>query len=345
VIAPWKIWRPSPRAEVPSVPPAEVPSVPSVIHAIELFWCDQHGFYLKGWLICGPAKIDNLSIAVGDERTLTAVSRHDRADVLTYYPDADLHCGFEACVECRPFSPAFLRVETVHGTEDIAISPPKREMAKPRETSLYFDFIKRVNDGQLSVLEIGSRIVGPASSDNRIYFPKASKYIGFDIHSAPGVDVVGDVHALSSLVGEESVEAIYSLAVMEHIQVPWIASIEMNKALKIGGLVFHSTVHSWPLHEMPNDFWRFSDEGLKVLFGPMFGFEVLSAGLACPVAMMPDHRDGILNQLPLCPGYAESSILARKIGPFGAAADLYNRARMYPKHDGAPGNPTSLANS
>ena len=37
--------------------------------------------------------------------------------------------------------------------------------------------------------------------------------------------------------------------------------------------------HSWPVHEVPKDFWRFCDEGLKVLLGPSLGFEVLRSGL------------------------------------------------------------------
>ena len=320
-----KIWR---RARS-IVSPTNLPSdQPAIIHSVEQFWCDRHGFYAKGWLIHGTMKLENISIVVGV--TEFGVSRHDRPDVLIHYPDADPHCGFEAYVECLPFVPAFFRVRTATGIEDIPIVPRKKELVKRGPTSLYTDFLDRVNQGGLSVLEIGSRIVGPMSIDNRIYFPNASKYVGFDVHAAPGVDVSGDVHNLSSLVGEESIDAIYSISVLEHLQVPWLAAAEMSKTLKPGGLIFHSTLHSWPLHETPNDFWRFSDEGLKVLFGPMFGFEVIAATLDCPMTIIPDYRDGALLHVALGSGYAEACVMARKTESSDCVPKLHDRAKLYP---------------
>ena len=205
--------------------------------------------------------IRTLSVVVDDDCAL--VEWHDRADVLTYYPDADPRCGFEVYVPCRPCQPAYFHIEEATGIRSIvAIKFPQRNLATPSPTSLYKDFISRVNAENLSILEIGSRIVGPMSKDNREVFSGASRYIGLDIHPSPTVDIVGDVHELSELVGRESVDALYSLSVLEHLAMPWIVAREMNRTLKLGGLVFHSTVHSWPLHEQPNDFWRFSDEGL-----------------------------------------------------------------------------------
>lgn len=313
-----------------SYTPREMPPT-DIIPFIDEFWCDRSGFFIRGWVVWGGHRLDRISILV-DGREFE-VSRHDRADVLDHYPSADLMCGFKAYVDWKPFSQAHLRISTSAGTQDVPIDPGTRELGLQPATSPYTDFIRMVNEGALSVVEIGSRIVGSMSSDNRQHFPGASKYIGFDIHSAPGVDVVGDVHSISSLLGEDSVDAIYSLSVLEHLQMPWIAAMEMNKSLRPGGLVFHSTVHSWPLHEVPNDFWRFSDEGLKVLFGETFGFEIIKAEMAGPVTIIPDLREGDMARLPLNPGYAESCILARKVGPPQMPTHLGDRAKKYPKFE------------
>ena len=82
-------------------------------------------------------------------------------------------------------------------------------------------------------------------------------------------------------------DGVFSLAVLEHIAAPWVLAAEINKVLKIGGLTFHVLPETFPVHEMPNDFWRMTDEALKVLFCPGLGFEVLDAGMAHPMQILP----------------------------------------------------------
>ena len=50
--------------------------------------------------------------------------------------------------------------------------------------------------------------------DNRQILHGAGRYIGRDIHRSPTVDIVGDVHELSSLVGAASSDQIYSISVL-----------------------------------------------------------------------------------------------------------------------------------
>jgi hypothetical protein len=80
---------------------------------------------------------------------------------------------------------------------------------------------------------------------------------------------------------------------------------------------------AWPGHAQPNDFWRFSSEGLRVLFGPSSGFEILEACDSARSAMIPspDWRGDFLD-MPTNPAMAMAEILARKVEeiPPGAIA-------------------------
>jgi len=108
------------------------------------------------------------------------------------------------------------------------------------------------------------------------------------------------------------VDAIFSMAVFEHLAMPWVAAKEINKLLPIGGYTYHVTVFAWPRHDAPWDFWRFSDDGLKILFSKATGFEVVNAGLGNPLRMHFDQIPAGQEQLAMHPGFATSWILAKK---------------------------------
>jgi len=192
------------------------------------------------------------------------------------------------------------------------------------------------------VLEVGSRRdVGPMTSGvDRDPFGPGCSLLGCDIHPGPGVDFVVDVHALTRGVELASFDGVFSVAVLEHLVAPWVAAAEINRVLRIGGLTMHMTVQAWPVHEQPNDFWRMSDRGLDILFGPAAGFEVVESGMRGPVSVHPSpamRRVGWLD-MPTCRGFGESYILARKVAdlPEGAIAwpmtgeDLDAQSRAYP---------------
>ncbi|HKP03176.1 MAG TPA: hypothetical protein VJU77_07380 [Chthoniobacterales bacterium] len=70
---------------------------------------------------------------------------------------------------------------------------------------------------------------------------------------------------------------------------------------KAGGLTFHSTHFAFPLHERPWDFWRYTDQALRVLFSPPLGFEVIRCHFDTPARMHPDRQREDLMHLPLEP--------------------------------------------
>ena len=109
--------------------------------------------------------------------------------------------------------------------------------------------IELANKNHWKVLEIGSReVTGVSLMRKRLV---SAEYVGFDFYPGNNVDVIGDVHKLSSYFNGEKFDLIFSSACFEHFAMPWIASQEMVKLLKIGGYIFVETHYSYSSHERP----------------------------------------------------------------------------------------------
>ena len=141
-----------------------------------------------------------------------------------------------------------------------------------------FENIKNKKD--VRVLEIGSRVV---TRNGKLVFP-GMDYVGFDYLPGENVDVVGDAHNLSSYFKEdEKFDIVVSVAVFEHLAMPWKVAEEIYKVLKPGGFVYIITHFAWSSHERPWHFFHYTDMGLKVLFSEALGFECIKAGFSCPI--------------------------------------------------------------
>lgn len=166
------------------------------------------------------------------------------------------------------------------------------------------------NKKSLRILEIGSReVTGPSVA--RKIFSEAT-YVGFDFYPGDNVDVVGDVHKLSSYF-DEKFDVIFSLACFEHFAMPWVVAEEINKLLKVGGYVCIETHFSFSSHERPWHFFQYSDMGLKALFPPAMGFECIEAGMSNPiVGRFSSLADEYLRNKPVTGLYCHSEFLGQK---------------------------------
>lgn len=162
-----------------------------------------------------------------------------------------------------------------------------------------------------TVLEVGSRARSAITRRHRV--PAHLDYVGLDILAGPNVDVVGDAHELSRLMGGRKFVAIFSTSVFEHLLMPWKVALEMNKVLEPGGIIYTSTHHTWPLHEEPWDFWRFSKTTWQALFNPATGFEILEAVTGEPARIHPCRTSPVTRDMPASPAYLGSASIVRKV--------------------------------
>ncbi|MEP0912054.1 class I SAM-dependent methyltransferase [Leptolyngbya sp. GB1-A1] len=259
-----------------------------LIRCIDASWSTDSLVVLKGWVLSKTEPIHGMEICI--DGVQMPVSWHPRPDVLATYPGYDgADCGFvveipkitrhDATFKLATNGSTLLRTLSIEGANP-TVAPGFSDAS-----TLFNEFVQKVNAERLRVLEIGSRVVVRGSSSKRSLFPNAASYTGFDYYPDENTDVVGDAHHLSQYFGEQKFDAVFSCFVFEHLAMPWLVAREINKVLKVGGLTFHTTHNAWPIHEEPWDFWRFSDEALKVLFSPALGFQVIKAGYFEPVRM------------------------------------------------------------
>jgi hypothetical protein len=161
------------------------------------------------------------------------------------------------------------------------------------------------------VLEVGSRAVSDVTMRHK--FPSTVLHTGLDVHPGPNVDRVGDAHELGALFEPEQFDGVFSLSVFEHLLMPWVVVLEINKVLKPGGLVMVATHPTWPPHELPWDFWRFQENSFWALFNKATGFEIICTVTSTPARIFPFERSSYLQGTTKTIASMGVAVLARKI--------------------------------
>lgn len=302
---------------------------------LDAFWCDAYGIYLRGWVHAFEHPVRALRVeSAGRAARVDAFS--DRPDLLAFYPDHAhvRHGGFAVYLACPPGFPVTLSLETDAGTASVDFLLPEGPIpawpSEPNEDGGISPLLQRfaglANALGGRVLQIGSRTPRGEEAVPPGHL-LCKPVIGLDIHPGYNVNLVGDAHVLSRFVRERSLDGVLSASVLEHLQAPWLVAAEINRVLKPGGVVYHQVPGAWPAHAQPNDFWRFSAEGLRVLFGPGSGFEVLEVRDSGQAAIIPgpDWRGKYLD-MPTIPAFAMAEILARKVEEIEANAVAWPRA-------------------
>ena len=129
-----------------------------------------------------------------------------------------------------------------------------------------------------STLDIGS-----GRTDYSEWFPNR---VGIDLACGKSTNLLSDAHQLPFSDG--SFDTILCTEVLEHLKEPKAAITEMKRVLKKEGKVVLTTCFVYPLHESPNDYFRFT----KFVLRPAAGTIESLAVLIQRVALQCDLRYG-----------------------------------------------------
>lgn len=163
-----------------------------------------------------------------------------------------------------------------------------------------------------SVLEVGSR--KRSTTTQRHLFEPHGGYLGVDVVPGENVDRVIDAHRLSADLGRARFDCVFSIEVLEHLAMPWKAVVEMNRVMRPGGIVYAMSAQTCGLHDLPWDFFRFSDAAYRALFNRGTGFEIIETRLGTPMHTVPFLRcSSHWTDIEKAAGFYESEVLARKI--------------------------------
>lgn len=161
-------------------------------------------------------------------------------------------------------------------------------LAFVRETVSQYELANR------STLEIGSLDV---NGGVRQFFNGA--FIGTDMRPGPGVDKVVNSHFLDEHFSIESFSVVISTEMLEHDSRPWTTIANIDYVLQPGG---HAIITArgydqrgcFPVHDYPDDLWRFSVEGAIALVEGCSSLTVIDAKSdpEAPGFFMVARKDG-----------------------------------------------------
>jgi SAM-dependent methyltransferase len=266
---------------------------PELSHYLDVYWCDPHGAYLEGWMHAGGDPGSALHVVRGADTAILA-TRHVRDDLVQFWPDSPdvRRSGFRVLVPGPPLLALEFVLSTQAGERRLTLEMPDHRRPVADAEPAPMEIRARLTAIAASapagpVLSIGARTLDAESPAGSLVDFGDRRLVGFDIHPGFHVDIVGDAHQLSEMVDPGAYPIIYSASLLEHVAVPWLVAAEIARALPVGGIAVHVAPWLWPTHSQPNDFWRFSDAGLRRLFGPELGFEFLDGGGVFPAVAVP----------------------------------------------------------
>jgi SAM-dependent methyltransferase len=134
-----------------------------------------------------------------------------------------------------------------------------------------------------------------------VFAGRLSSIVGLDhprtLHPEDQVQVFGT--ALSLPFREESFDTAFCFQVLEHVPEPLELLREARRVLRVGGTLILTAPHIWNVHEIPHDYFRYTQFGLEHLFRkaglkvievrPMAGYFVTAGTRLCYFLAHFDH--------------------------------------------------------
>ena len=127
---------------------------------------------------------------------------------------------------------------------------------------------------QEPILEVGSKNHGN-TPDYRAML-RVTDYTGVDMEAGPNVDLTLDLTMdfsdIDRRLGGRRYKTVICASVLEHCRDPFKMCSTISMLVECGGFLYISVPFSWKTHGYPSDYWRFTPDGVKMLF-PEFTFD------------------------------------------------------------------------
>lgn len=182
--------------------------------------------------------------------------------------------------------PIFLEEDQI---KDFAVTSHQRKsnplksllrFLKPPHHSVYLDTLTDSHREGKTLIEFlktfpeNSTVVNIGSLSKKIEGAKA-RILNLDISWYPNIDIIADAHSLP--FKNESLDGIIIKNVFEHLRDPATVRDQLQRVVKKGGRIYAKIPFLQPFHAVPDDYQRFTINGIKEFFKE---FKVLEEGIA-----------------------------------------------------------------
>jgi len=99
--------------------------------------------------------------------------------------------------------------------------------------------------------------------------------VAYSPHGTAAADVICSADSLP--FPDESFDTILCTEVLEHTRRPWLVMAELARVVCAGSHIIMSVPFIYPEHEAPNDYWRFTVNGIRSLCEDV-GLDILEVG-------------------------------------------------------------------
>lgn len=126
------------------------------------------------------------------------------------------------------------------------------------------DLISRIKQASESphCLIVGGGTIG--AGIQKLPIDPGIRTISLDVYQSPDVTFIADAHNIP--LADQSMDAVWIQAVLEHVLEPTKVVREIYRVLKPGGIVYSETPFLQQIHEGAYDFTRFTHSGHRWLF-------------------------------------------------------------------------------
>lgn len=130
-------------------------------------------------------------------------------------------------------------------------------------------------------LIVGSYVT-EGKPDRRALYSEA---VGVDMREGPGVDVVLDLEGdIPDELG--TFDHVECLSVLEHSKRPWLMTANIERLTNPGATIHVLAPFVWRRHAYPDDYFRFTINGVKALFSQIEWLETAWAS----VRLTPEYK-------------------------------------------------------
>ena len=240
-----------------------------------------------------------------------------------------------------------LRAETGRVSTPIQkLKQALRKLVPPKSRSVS-DFPADAALRQVLTDDPSARVLVVGAGDDRFDAPQGTNVVYSDVALAPDTQLIADAHDIPFANG--TFDAVFAIAVLEHVADPYRCVAEFQRVLRPRGLIYAATPFLQQVHMGEYDFTRFTALGHRRLFR---WFDEIRSGVANGPGMVvtwgleyfltsfsESHRTrsalANFSRLIGWPFLLWDGLLAKKAGAYDCASGYYffGRLRDTPVHD------------